>query len=374
MSGAVAALVLATPASAAASPQVEAEALLVANGSTGEILLQRHASRPLPMASITKLMTALIVLAHADPDDRVTVSSRAARTGGSTIHLRAGERLPVHDLLAASLIQSANDATVALAEHVGGSIGGFVELMNERARELDLRETRFVRPDGLDRPGHVASARDLLELARLAMRKPLVRELVRRRSLSLAGGRTLLSWNDLLGRYPGLLGVKTGHTQRAGWGEVAAARRAGVTIYAVLLGAKTRAGRNADLTELLDWGFDQYRRVLLVEPGRPYASVGLPYGGQVALVAQEPAQAVVRVGRRLVERVRAPVSVSLPLRRGQALGEVVVLDGKRVVARRSLVAAESVAVSDLAGRVRWYAARALEEAGEMLDGVIGVFA
>jgi len=157
---AAAALALAAPV-LAAPPQVTGRAFLVENGASGEVLGARNADARVPIASITKLMTVLLTLEHTKPSDVVTVSTGAAEVGESTVNLRAGEQLTVHDLLEAALVQSANDAADALADYVGhGSEQRFVALMNERARQLGLRETHYVRPDGLDAPGHVSSARD----------------------------------------------------------------------------------------------------------------------------------------------------------------------------------------------------------------------
>src|ERR687886_2914381 len=209
---AAAALVLAAPA-LAAPPRVQATAYLVENATTGEVLVRHAAGRRLPIASITKLMTVLVTLENANPNDVVTVQSDAAEVGESTIHLRAGEKIRVRDLIEAALIQSANDAADALADFVGrGDIRAFVALMNTEAKRLGLRDTHFVRPDGLDAPGHVSSARDVLRLAHLEMHDRAVRGIVRERSDTIAGGRVLHTWNDLLGSFPDLIGVKTGHT------------------------------------------------------------------------------------------------------------------------------------------------------------------
>ena len=143
--------------------------------------------------------------------------------------------------------------------------------MNQRARQLGLRDTHYVRPDGLDATGHVSSARDVTLLARILMHRPLVRQIVRQRAASISGGRTLHTWNDLLSSYPGIFGVKTGHTSKAGWNEVAAARRGPVTVYATLLGSPDRYERNADLAKLLDWGFSRYRAATVVTKGHAYA-------------------------------------------------------------------------------------------------------
>jgi serine-type D-Ala-D-Ala carboxypeptidase (penicillin-binding protein 5/6) len=366
-------LAAAAAAGAAPPPSVDARAVLVADGRTGDVLYARDEDEQMPMASITKLMTALVTLERARPRDLVTVAPQAVGQGGSTIFLVPGEQLTVRDLLAAALIQSANDAAFALAAHVGdGSVSRFLRLMNEEAAELGLDSTRYARPDGLDTPKHYTTAEDTFELARLAMQRPLVRRLVRTRTMRI-GNRTLRSWNDLLWTFDGLIGVKTGHTDDAGWTEVAAARRDGTTLYAVVLGSPTRAGRNADLTELLEWGFDQYARFTLVREGERHATAAIPFSEErVDLVAAEDASHVVRLGSgtEFVERVVAPQTVELPLRRGQKLGEIVVTDGEREVARVDLVAARDVDEPGFGERAGWYAERALDEAESMLSAVL----
>jgi D-alanyl-D-alanine carboxypeptidase (penicillin-binding protein 5/6) len=364
----VAVAALAACGSAQAAPRVDARAYLVENPATGEILLSRGADRRLPIASITKLMTVLVVLERARPEDVVTVGPDATSVGESSVHLQPGEQLTVRDLVEAALIQSANDAANALADHVGrGDRARFVELMNAKARTLGLRDTRFVRPDGLDVEGHYSTVRDVTTLARAAMRSPLVRQVVVRRTEAIAGGRRLHTWNDLLSSFPGLIGVKTGHTSSAGWCQVAAARGRGVTIYATVLGSRTRAGRNEDLAELLAWGLSRYRVVSLVEAGRVYARTEAPYGrAPLALVASRPFNRVVRIGRPLVERVVAPAAVELPVRRGERLGWVRVYARGRLVAARPLVAARTIEEPGLGGRIAWYAERTLHHLGGLL--------
>ncbi|MGZ8782717.1 MAG: D-alanyl-D-alanine carboxypeptidase family protein [Gaiellaceae bacterium] len=358
-----AALVLAVVA-AAAPPQVDAEAYLVQNSGTGEVLAASDERERLPMASITKLMTALVALEQASLDDVATISTRSASIGESTINLRPGERVTLRDLIRASLVQSANDAANAIAAFVGrGSVGRFVELMNARARALGLSDTHFANPDGLDAPDHYSSARDVTKLARVAMNKPFVRETVRLVSAS-AAGRQLSSWNDLLSTFPQAIGVKTGHTNGAGWSQVAAARGGGVTIYATILGGETREGRNADLAALLAWGLTRYRTVWAIDGARSYGSVRTAYGrADVRAVASRPALRVVHVERPLTERVVIPVEVALPVRKGQRLGEVQVVDRGTVIARSPLVAAHAVQRPSAAGRVRFYAGRTLHHLG-----------
>jgi serine-type D-Ala-D-Ala carboxypeptidase (penicillin-binding protein 5/6) len=358
-------------------PSFKARAAIVADGATGDVLLERNADRRVAIASITKIMTALLTLENMRPNERVVVSGPAPSVGESTIDLTVGERIGVRDLLAAALVQSANDAAYALAAHVGdGSVRRFVGMMNERAAELGLDDTHFVRPDGLDVRGHYSSARDVLTLTREAMKLPRFRQLVRQGGGEIAGGRSLYAWNDLLRTrsYPGIVGVKTGHTDAAGWSQVAAARRNGITVYAIVLGSPSRGRRNADLADLMDWGFGHYGRVALVRANRVYATAAVPYSDErMPLVAPQSAMKVVRLGRPLVERVVAPSVVDLPVLAGDQVGEVVVLDGQRVVMRRPLVAGQAADDANMVEKAGWYAGRAVDEAGEMLDSVFGAF-
>jgi D-alanyl-D-alanine carboxypeptidase (penicillin-binding protein 5/6) len=359
VAAAVAALVLAVPA-LGAGPQVTGRSWLVENGATGEPLLAHNARASVPIASLTKLMTVLLTMEHARLDSVVTVSPEAASVGESSAGLRAGEQLTVHELLEAALVASANDAADALASYVGhGSETRFVAMMNARASQLGLRASHYVRPDGLDAPGHVSSARDVTYLARLLMHRPVIREIVRQRVAEIPG-HTLHTWNDLLSTYPGIFGVKTGHTSEAGWSEVAAARRGGVSIYATLLGSPDRTTRNRDLARLLDWGFSRYVRVRPVIAGRTYAEAQLGYGRHsLALVAAHSFLPVARVNRPLVRQVVYPDRVSLPVSRGQSLGQVRIYQHGKLLGAVPLVAARSVSGPGVAGRVGWYARRTL---------------
>ncbi len=309
-------------------------------------------------------MTAVVALENASIDEVASVSKRTASIGESTINLQPGERVSLGDLIRAALVQSANDAANAIAAHVGGgSVSRFVEMMNARARQLGLTDTHFANPDGLDAPGHVSSARDVTKLARVAMNKPFIRETVRLVDTT-AAGRPLHNWNDLLSTFPNLLGVKTGHTNGAGWSQVAATRRGGVTIYATLLGGETREGRNEDLAQLLAWGLSRYRTVWAIDGSRTYGSVKTAYGKpRVRLVASKPSLRVIHVERPLVERVVLPLEVALPVRLGQRLGEVQVLDRGAVLARSPLVAANAVERPGRLGRVGFYAGRTFDHLG-----------
>jgi serine-type D-Ala-D-Ala carboxypeptidase (penicillin-binding protein 5/6) len=218
--------------------------------------------RRLPPASLTKIMTVLLVLEHYQPEEAVTVSPAAARETGTRLGLKAGERMRVQDLLAASLLKSANDACHTLADHVAGNEQRFVQLMNQRAKEWGLKETHFTNACGHDGKQHYSSARDLAMLAGKALDYPVFVELVGKRALTIKsadGSRSfaLENKNALIGRYDGAVGVKTGYTQKAGKCLIALAQRDGVKVMLVMLHASNRWW---DASDILDYAFSHKAR------------------------------------------------------------------------------------------------------------------
>lgn len=336
-------------------PRVNASAWYLV-GEDGELLAARNESQQRPIASITKLMTALVVIERARLSDVVRVTPYSAGALESTVYLRPGEELTVAELLRALLIPSANDAAHMLALQVGdGSVDRFVELMNEKARELGLTDTSFENPHGLDEVGHVSSARDTTALVRYALGVPFIRDALAREGYA-RNGRVFPTTDDLLATWPPLVGGKTGHTSGAGWSEAAAASRSGVTVYGTVLGSETRDVRNEALKELLSYGLSRYQPVQAIDSSRIYAQAETGYGRpDVDLVAPKPAVSTVLGGTSLVERVVAPESVTLPVEKGQRLGRVEILDRGRVIAASPLVAAETVSDPGLLGKALWLA-------------------
>jgi serine-type D-Ala-D-Ala carboxypeptidase (penicillin-binding protein 5/6) len=362
---AVAALALALAAPAHASPPpVNASAYLVEDARTGEVLASSHAHEHLAIASLTKMMTVLLALERHKLSDVVTVDPRAAVVGESTIDVHAGERLTVRDLIKGALIQSANDAAAALALSMAPDFPSFAQLMNAKAAALGLHDTHFVRPDGLDVPDHYSSAADVTKLARVLMRTRFVRDTVDEETATIAGGRTLHTWDDLLSMFAPTIGVKTGHTAQAGWCQVAAARGRGLTIYATILGGPSRSVRNVDLESLLVWGLAQFRVVPLIRPGHVYATAELPYGKRrLELVAAKPLDAVAHVDRPLTEKVVAATAVTLPVKEGDVLGRVEVWERGKLRGSSDLVASRTVNKPGLVSRLGWYAGRTLHHLG-----------
>jgi D-alanyl-D-alanine carboxypeptidase (penicillin-binding protein 5/6) len=357
-------------AAAAGAPAVQADAYVLTSAVDGTTLAAREPDTPRAMASITKLMTALVARRSTRLDDVVVVPAAADAVGESSLGLRAGQRVSVRDLLIGTLVPSANDAATALAAHVGGgSVARFVARMNATAQELGLSGTRYRNPHGLDQPGHLSTARDSLTLLRAALRDPFIRRYAGAATATLSDGRTVESTDNLIGVVPGLVGGKTGHTDDAGWSQTAVARRGAVTIGATVLGAPSEAVRDADLAALLRYGLASYRPSRVVDPRRAYASVDIGWGIRpVALVAAGSVVAPVSTRRPLVERVVAPLVAQLPVRRGQRLGTLVVLDGERVVARSPLVAARAVDRPGTLARARFVLTRTIEHLVGWLPG------
>jgi D-alanyl-D-alanine carboxypeptidase (penicillin-binding protein 5/6) len=338
-------LLLLLPAGPAAAQEegagirVEAAAWAVADAATGEYLLGENADERLPMASTTKIMTALVVLeSGVDPEEEVVVSERAASFAQpiySNVGLRAGDRISVRDLLAALIVASGNDAAHALAEHVGdGSAERFVRMMNEKAARLGLENTRFANPEGLDEEGHYTSARDLATLSARAMRHPLFRELAGTAATVIATQDReipLISTNELLAAYPPATGIKTGTTAEAGATFVGSAAAGGESYFAVVLDA--RQDRFAAARRLLEYAFARYEREPLVREGETYATVPVPYrrGEFVELAAAGSVEALTDVGDVVEYRVSAEDPLPGGAREGRRLGEIeVFVDGERV--------------------------------------------
>lgn len=347
-----------TPVGASASrkavaPDIAAPAAVLET-MDGETLWSRDADEQRPMASTTKIMTAVVVLEQVrDLDETLTVPAGAPSVGESSAGIRAGERLTVRELLEAMLIHSANEAAETLAIRVGGSVDGFVALMNRKAARLGLMNTRYANPHGLDEAGHHTSAADLATLAEYAMRKPLFRRIVGTRATRIPapwGTRLIETSNKLLGSFDGADGIKTGWTDGAGYCLVASAERDGVELVAVVLGTRHEDDRFTQAAKLLEWGFAHYRRVRVASAGTVAALVPVSdylderVGAVVSADATAPVfdvRGALSTSAVMASRVRAPV------RKGQRLGTLVVRQEGRLVAQAPIVAERAVAAPGL---------------------------
>jgi D-alanyl-D-alanine carboxypeptidase (penicillin-binding protein 5/6) len=212
-------------------------------------------------------------------------------------------------------------------------VARFVLLMNAEARALGLRDTVYRTPHGLDEPGAHSSARDMLTLAELDMASPAFRSLARRRSVTIPGHANLPTSNTLLAHYAGLDGVKTGHTDEAGWNLAGSAERGGVRMYAIVLGAPDEAARDRDVAQLLDWGFDRYARATLLRAGQVFAR-----SGELAVVAARSVSAMLEPGEQVRERVILPARLNSTVQAGERVGYVELRSPRGVLGRVPLVA------------------------------------
>jgi D-alanyl-D-alanine carboxypeptidase (penicillin-binding protein 5/6) len=334
---------LETPPPSTREPRVAAASAILADLDSGEVLWERNPDQRRPIASVTKIMTGLLVVEATDPDEVVTASASAAEQTGTELSLGIGEAQPVRQLLMALLLQSANDAAVALAEHVGGSVDGFVDGMNRRARRLGARDTRFASPNGLDDSGY-STARDLVAITAEAFRDATFREVVatkfHRVPAPQGEPRRIQNRNALLWLYPGAIGVKTGYTAAAGFCLVAAAERDGLRLVAVVLGA--RSSPWSDAAEMLNHGFEAWERRDVVDGSTELDPIEVA-GREIPVRADGALSLLLRRGETVDVEVRPDPGLVLPVAEGQAVGEVVVSEGGDVLGQVRAVSAASVA-------------------------------
>lgn len=343
------------------APAMDAGAYILLDYQTGQVLAQKNAEERLPMASLTKLMTAYIVFSALKAgqltlDTPVPVSDAAWRTGGSRMFINPGTRIPVLDLLKGMIVESGNDATVALAQKVGGTRAGFVQMMNEYAQRLGLKSTHYEDVDGLPMPGHYTTARDLATLTRDIIQdfpqyyfifkiKKFTWDHITQRN------RVSLLWTD-----PSVDGLKTGHTKAAGYCLIASADRKGMRLISVVLHAPSWDARLSDSEALLNYGFNNFENEKVVTADAPvlkprvyesaagYAAVGAPRDLYITVPRSRAASLQTNAALTQTQLVA-------PLPAGSVVGQLTVTDGNsQVVGREPLVTLEAVPAGGLLTR------------------------
>jgi len=322
------------------------EAVLIDEGS-GRVLYAMNSSQRVPMASLTKVMTALLVLENGNLDQKVYISSMAAETGESTVSLEPGEILSRRELLDALLLSSANDAATALAESVAGTEDNFVVMMNRRARELGLSDTHFSNSHGLNAPDHYSSAYDLAVLSRKAMANPVFQQIVATKSAVLPWvghpwPRFLINQNRLLFRYSGVIGIKTGYTWQAGNCVIGDAQRGSLRLIAVALHSPDVYD---DIENMLNYGFKNYQ-ACDADGSLKAVRVKVSGGLEPAVDAQPERQLIAAVlpgeERELSYKTTVLPAIAAPVKKGAVLGAVdILLDGNQIGAV-DLVAASDI--------------------------------
>ena len=352
---AVAALVLAlvlAPASVAAPPAIHAPEAILVEPATNDVVVDRDADDERPIASTTKLMTALLTLEHARLSRTMTAVRYHPLPAESVIGLRAGERLTVADLLRGLVLASANDAAATLATRIGGTERRFVSMMNRRARRLGLHHTHYANPIGLDQAGNYSSAADLVKLTLMLRRDRFFRQTANLPQTTLQSGahpRAIVNRNVLVRTVPEVNGVKTGHTIDAGYVLVGSATHRGVNVVSVVLGEPSEAARDADSLALLRYGLRRYHRVKPVRRGQVFASVPLAHrSSRTDLVAAASVTRTARRGEHIATRVLdVPAEIDGPLPAGTRVGTIEVRWRGRAVARVPLVTRAPIAAASL---------------------------
>ncbi len=347
-----------TPKSQKTEKPVPYTSAILIEAETGKVLFEKDPHQPLPPASMVKMMTSLIVMEKVRDgaiklSDVVTVSRWASKMGGSQVFLKEGEKMTVEELLKATMIHSGNDATAALAEYVGGYAGAFVDLMNDRAAQLGLKETRFHSVHGLPpeagQQDDVMSAADLATLGREVLKFPQLAEWAAKIQEPFRDGQfTLVNPNHLLKNYPGADGIKTGFHNKAGFCVTGSAKQGDLRLIVVIMGTPTKGACFTSASQLLNYGFATYRMFLPVQGNVVLEGKDLAVRGGVAehvtIAAKQDVKILLKKGeeKKVAVTVKTPDRVWAPLTVGQAVGEVVVSFDGAVVSTVPAIATQEI--------------------------------
>ena len=325
---------------------VSAEHAVLVEANSGDIIYSKSANVRAPMASTTKIMTAILAIENATLDELVKIPIEAVGIEGSSVYLQKGEVFTVSDLLYAVLLQSANDASVALAIHVGGNVESFVEMMNSKACQLGLTDTHFTNPHGLDDPEHYTTANELAIIARYAMQNSMFREFVSTKSITISTEnctRTLANHNKLLRMYDGTIGIKTGFTRKSGRCLVSCAQQNGVMLIAVTLNAPSDWH---DHKIMLDYGFNEYSSVLLAEAGDYKLLLDCVNGEQREVICSNLDSLSVSLKKEQKKNIRAVLEAKrflfAPVKQGEIIGQIVYYIDDKKIASLDLYTVEEV--------------------------------
>ena len=331
---------------------LNAKSAILMEESTGNILYESNPDERLPIASVTKVMTMLLIMEAVDSgkislDDMVTVSENAMSYGGSTMFLETGEQLTVNDMLKGIAVASANDGCVAMAEHLAGSESAFVDMMNEKAKKLGMENTHFMNTNGLDEEDHYSSARDVAIMSRELMKHETIFNYTSIWMDTLRGGKfQLANTNKLIRFYDGANGLKTGSTSKALCCLSAAAKRNDMQLIAVVLGAPTSAERFASAKSLLDYGFANYAVNTQITAGDEVQKIAVEKGvdKEVGVVAGDSCSTLVKKGQEdnITKEIKIDETITAPIEAGQKIGTMTISRDSEVIADIDLNASSAV--------------------------------
>ena len=330
---------------------VSSKSAILMDVGSGQILYEKNAHDKLPPASVTKVMTMLLICEALDSgkitlDDSVQISENAASMGGSQIFLEAGEVQKVDTLLKGIAVASANDGCVAMAEYIGGSVESFVDMMNAKAKELNMKDTNFVNTNGLPVDNHYTSAHDIAIMSRELLKHDVISKYLTTWMDQVVVGKKqitvgLANTNKLIKHYQGATGVKTGFTQQAKYCLSASAKRGDTHLVAVTLGAETSPERFKDATSLLNFGFANYESVKLCSKNDNIATLTLDKADEqkINLVAKEDLSVLIKKGgnKDFTRKIKVNENPTIPIKKGTSLGYVEIYQGKALVGKVDLV-------------------------------------
>ncbi len=341
------------------APDVKALGAVLIDGESGRILWAKNADEPLANASTTKIMTCILAIESGRLDETVTVSKNAAIQPKTRMGLSTGEQIKLRDLLYALMLQSSNDAAVAIAEHIGGTVEEFCDMMDGKAKKLGARDTNFETPNGLDSGDHHSTAYDMAVITKYALENEEFREIINTGQVTVKSDRctyTIVNKNRLLSEYEGAVGVKTGFTGKAGNCFVGAAERNGMTLISVVLGSGWgSAGKErkwTDTKNLLNYGFENfdYYDICVGDDYIDSVAVNGSYGESVRVITSESIRLPLSTSEReaLYAEVKLPKSVDAPVEAGQEMGLLLFkTDTETIVAQCPLTAENSVKKKDV---------------------------
>ena len=332
------------------APRIVSRAVIAMDTITGRVLFEKNAYIQRPMASTTKIMTALLAIEKGNLNDVVTISVRSARVGGSSAHLYKGEKIKLNNLLYGLMLPSGNDAAIAIAEHIGGSVENFAQMMTLKAKEIGANNTAFVTPHGLDKPGHFTTAYDLALITKYALENKKFSQLVGTHQASIPGYegsvRKYHNTNEMLRGYWGADGVKTGYTGKAGRCLVTSATRNNWRVLSVVLGSDSRNQRASDSTKILNYVFNNYEMVDLNDLIKIKSSVYVKKGKEDILNLSIDQNIPFPLRKDEIEQLRIrydlPPYISAPIEKGIKIGTVTYSIGNSDCKRIDLFAPQRI--------------------------------
>ncbi len=328
------------------APSTSAQSAIIMELNSASVLYSKSAHEKLPMASTTKVMTALVAIEQGNLNDMVVTDTSAYGVEGSSIYLNRNEKMSLRDLLYGLMLRSGNDAAVAIACHIGGSVDGFVKLMNERAAQLGALNTCFLNPHGLPVEGHYTTAYDLALICREAMKNPVFKEITGTQYHTTTTGtvtRTMMNKNKLLWEYDGAMGIKTGYTIAAGKCLTFAATRNGMTIVGVVLNCPNMF---PDAVSLMDYAFNEYELYNVIRAGSPIIRIQVANGYRdlLALNAETDISLPIKKseGISLIPQIELKENIQAPIMQGERLGTLNIYHNGSLIGSCDLVATKSI--------------------------------